>query len=74
MECFVGSFERSKTANLKSFPSHIILHEDGYSDSASAVIHYLKKFNFKLIVSHPGDYVFLNQNLEYLLTNYELYP
>lgn len=74
VECFVGSFEGSKNAQLESFPSHIILHEDGYSDSASAVIHYLEKFNFKLIASHPGDYVFLNQNLEYLLTQHELYP
>lgn len=74
VECFVGLFEGSKNAKLKSFPSHIILHEDGYSDSASAVIHYLEKFNFKLIASHPGDYVFLNQNLEYLLTQHELYP
>jgi hypothetical protein len=74
VECFKGVYENSKYAIRESQPSHIILGNDGYHDSASAVIDYLANYNFQLISSQPGDYVFLNSSLRHLLTEYELYP
>ncbi|NVK33312.1 MAG: FkbM family methyltransferase [Rhodobacteraceae bacterium] len=74
VECFKGIYENSQYADPKAQPDHIVLGADGYHDSASAIVDYLKTFNFKLVSSRPGDYVFLNLDLEHLLTEYELYP
>jgi len=74
VECFKGIYENSRYAKPESQPAHIILGQNGFHDSASAIIDYLSKYKFKLVSSRPGDYVFLNQALEGLLQEHEVYP
>lgn len=74
VECFKGIYENSRHAERESLPAHIILGPDGYTDSATSIIKYLEDYNFKLVSSRPGDYLFLNRELESLLTQYEIYP
>lgn len=74
VECFKGVYDNSRHAKLDSLPLHIILGPNGYSDSATSIIKYLEGYNFKLVSSRPGDYLFLNRELESLLTQYEIYP
>jgi len=74
VECFKGVYENASYIKPETQPDHIILGEDGYHDSASAIIEYLEKYDFMLVSSNPGDYVFLNLSLKHLLAEYELYP
>lgn len=74
VECFKGIYENSRYAKPESQPAHIILGQNGFHDSATAIIEYLGKYKFKLVSSRPGDYVFLNQALEGLLKEHEVYP
>jgi len=55
-------------------PAHIILGSGGFTDSATAIIRYLDDYNFELVSSRPGDYLFLNRDLQSLLAEHELYP
>jgi FkbM family methyltransferase len=74
VECFKGIYANTKFVDPKTQPTHIILGKGGYHDSATAVIEYLKQYNFKLISSSPGDYTFINLSLSKLLTENEIYP
>lgn len=74
VECFKGRYSNALYINPKTQPKHIILGENGYHDSATAIISYLEKYNFKLVSSAPGDYTFINLGLRHLLTEYEIYP
>ncbi len=74
IECFRGIYPNSEFAEKNKFPSHILFGTDGYVDSASAIIEYLKNYNFSLISTQPGDYVFLNEKLKYKLLNHQVYP
>ena len=48
--------------------------DGGFADSAKGIIDYLSSYGFRLISTSPGDYVFLNTNLEYLLEKNEVSP
>jgi FkbM family methyltransferase len=74
IECFKGIYNNTRYADPHAQPGHIILGADGYHDSASAIIKYLENYKFRLISSRPGDYIFLNRDLEKLLTEHELSP
>jgi FkbM family methyltransferase len=74
VECFKGIYDNSRHAKQDSLPAHIILGSNGYTDSATAIIKYLDNYNFRLVSSKPGDYVFLNRDLETLLSKHEIYP
>jgi FkbM family methyltransferase len=74
VECFKGIYENTSFAKQDSMPTHIALGLGGYVDSATAIIKYLDGYNFRLISSRPGDYVFINRDLESLLSEHEIYP
>jgi FkbM family methyltransferase len=74
VECFKGVYDNSRYAKRESQPAHIILGPAGYHDSATAIIQYLESCNFALVSSRPGDYVFLNRDLEKMLKECETYP
>jgi FkbM family methyltransferase len=74
VECFKGIYENSRYVKPGSQPAHIILGQNGFHDSATAIIDYMSKYEFRLVSSRPGDYVFLNQALEGLLQEHEVYP
>lgn len=74
VECFKGIYDNTRYSERDVQPVHIILGSDGYHDSATAIIQYLEIYNFRLVSSQPGDYIFLNRDLERLLTEYEIFP
>lgn len=74
VECFKGVYENTRFAKRDLTPAHIMLGSGGYIDSATAIIKYLDSYNFRLISSQPGDYIFINRDLESLLIEHEVYP
>ena len=74
VECFRGVYEKSVHVDPTVLPDHYIYGDGGYADSASGIIDYLSNYGFKLISTSPGDYVFLNANLEHLLATNEVSP
>ena len=71
VECFRGMYPKHICWTEVIFTS--IFGSDGYIDSASAIIEYLKIFNFSLISTQPGDYIFLNEKLKHKLLDHQVY-
>lgn len=74
VECFRGIYNNTRYSEQQAQPEHIILGSGGFHDSATAIIKYMESYNFQLVSSRPGDYVFLNRNLEKLLKEHEIFP
>jgi FkbM family methyltransferase len=74
VECFKGVYPNTQFAIRSNQPPHIKLADGGFHDSASEIIAFLDKYNFRLISSKPGDYVFLNESLRSLLNEHEVFP
>lgn len=74
VECFRGIYEKSIHVDPTVLPEHYIYGKDGYADSAKGIVDHLIDYGFRLISTCPGDYVFINENLEYLLDTNEVHP
>lgn len=74
VECFKGIYPQTQFLDKSKIAGFEIFGENGYYDSASAIIEFLRSKKFYLISTKPGDYVFLNSKLASALEKSEVYP